>query len=101
MQSYEHIIARKDSSVVTCRDTSHDSLRLQVVQSCEYAMARKSCSVAMHCNVMQSYENEMRHPLRNLLMGQLVRSLLIQVGPDLAHLPYSAIIRTVALDFGV
>jgi len=29
--------------------------------------------------VMQSYENEMRHPLRNLLMGQLVRSLLIQV----------------------
>ena len=29
--------------------------------------------------VMHSYEFEMRHPLRNLLMGQLVRSLLIQV----------------------
>lgn len=29
--------------------------------------------------VMSSYELEMRHPLRNMLMGQLVRSLLIQV----------------------
>lgn len=28
--------------------------------------------------VMASYEAEMRHPLRNMLLGQLVRSLLIQ-----------------------
>lgn len=41
--------------------------------------AQQDEMVAGMKEVMESYEREMRAPVKNLVMGQLVRSLLIQV----------------------
>lgn len=35
--------------------------------------------------MMQCYEDELKHPIRNLVSGQLARSLLIQVRPTVTR----------------
>lgn len=38
--------------------------------------------------MMQCYEDELKHPIRNLVSGQLARSLLIQVWPTATSAPF-------------
>lgn len=72
--------------LLCCAASSSIFVAAQALQSCMRARLPKARPPAppgklawLSPQVMHSYEFEMRHPLRNMLMGQLVRSLLIQV----------------------